>query len=178
MLLRLAPILAALALLAGCGDTKTVVRTVTTSANAARLTKPQLIARVNAECREFRALSRKFDALDAEIKREHVTTVEQLRDVLRNKIAPPVRRAVGDGRVILDRMRALTPPAADRTTYARFIVLYDRSLALADSAADAMADGDVNEVERITDSKEADALKAERNGIARAYGFRTCISKS
>lgn len=153
--------------LAACGgsDGEVTTRTVTIEADGPP-TKAQFVEEVDAVCAK---VNPEIDALNdrrAAVEEE----AESNEDF--GRLADFYGKAVSIVEAGAEELRSLTPPAADAEIYDEYLRSVERQLLQLEAFTDAVADGDLEEVEEV--SAELKATDATTAGIAKGYGFEVC----
>jgi hypothetical protein len=132
-------------------------------------TKAQFIAMADKVCRAASSqLKTRQTAVNAAAKLEakHDTAAH------RAALAAAVREETALARPQLDQLRALTPPAADRSVVAKYIAAVASNADLIDQFAAAI-DANSGRGVSVASAKLAEG-KATADGLAQGYGFKVC----
>lgn len=167
-LVLLLPLVLALLLAAGCGGGDDTAAETSASDGGEPLSKSEWIEQADAICAGTDA---ETDELEAEIEEleggpEDVEALAQLAGILR-----------AGGEVIrnqVNQLRELEPPADDEETIDEMLSTVEANAALAESMADSLESGEIEEFEGT--NEEADANNTTAKQMAEDYGLEVCGS--
>jgi hypothetical protein len=162
--LLLAPLLAALLLAGGCGDSSSSTATDTGGA----LSKDEWIEQADAICLATAEELGPLAEASARIL-EGPETEETLA-----RLAHYTRVAADDAERELEQLRALSPPAGDGPAIEAILGPSEANVAAIAKYGDAIETEDLRRYEAL--QRRAQRLKAQAGGRARAYGLRVCAS--
>ncbi len=160
-------LIAATIAIAGCGGSGTQP----TSTTSAPVTKAQFIAAADRIC------ARGSAAVDAyQGKVNAASAAEQASDTAahRDALASALQSAAAPAGPVLDQLRALTPPAADRAVVAQYLADVARQTGLLGQLATAVRNDDGTAATTVSQQIATGKTAFER--LAQGYGFKVCGS--
>jgi hypothetical protein len=173
---------AATIVISGCGgSTKTVTEHPPassagpqTSTNPSEApTKTQFIKQADAICTSATAaLKDQQKAVNAAADAVNTSNTATNRRAL----AEAMRNAIDVASPMLDKLRALDPPAADRVTISKYLDGIATQIDLLSQFARAVDSNDGSAVTSL--SQQLDTERATTKGLAQGYGFKYCGSGS
>ena len=103
-------------------------------------------------------------------------TADQANDTAANRaaVATTLRQAAQVSSPSLDKLRALTPPAADSALVSQYLAGVASQISLFNRLADAIARNDVAGVRAV--AQQINQGKTKIDGLAQSYGFNVCGS--
>jgi hypothetical protein len=165
------------ALVAGCGSSGTTsvpetatTRPATSVPAAPAPTKAQFIAKADAICAAGNGSHADAEQkkIDAAVRADQTNDTPAARDA----VATGLEAEVAIANPLLDRLRALTPPTADRVVVSRYLAVMASQINLVDQLSTAIAGDDAATVTTV--SQQVTDGKANLNGLAQGYGFKVC----
>ena len=163
----------ALTTLAGCGSagTPTTPSTTTPPSATAAPAKAAFIAEADTICANARAKLRvQQAAINAALKAEQANDTATNRHVLGDALNQDSLVASP----LLDQLRGLQPPAADRVVIAKYESGVASQIGLIQQFANAIDSNDAQAVRTIV--QQLQLGKASVQGLAQGYGFKVCGS--
>jgi hypothetical protein len=165
MFRRYGPVLACAALsFGGCGggqDSSSGGNSGQTTAAQTRLTHGEYVAQANKICKDT-----------AEAEQEYVDRANKIDPDDLKARAPFITDALKVTRASYDRIKALSPPAADKAQVDAYLTATDRRLDSLERAAEAARSGDRAAAKKA--AAESNGLDDARDRLARQLGLAEC----